>query len=135
MLAYIGEGLASLPVFQNANSAWTPNRFGEPYITGSTAGYLVGFLLAALVVGWLVERFGADHAPWSTLLVLLVGNLVIYVPGLLWLSTWLASHGVTASVWQAGLLPFLVGDTMKLLAAAVVVPSAWDLVERIRGRI
>lgn len=133
LLAYIAEGLAGLPVFQNGNSAWVPNRFGEPYITGSTAGYLVGFVAAAFVVGWLAERYGADRAPWAAVLMLVVGNVVIYGPGLLWLNFWLGMHGVAATVWQAGLLPFLVGDTMKLLAAAVVLPSAWDLVRRISG--
>lgn len=133
LLAYLGEGLIGLPVFQNANSAWTPTRFGEPYITGSTLGYLVGFVLAAFVVGWLAERYGLDRAPWGTALMLLAGNVVLYFPGLLWLNVWAPAHGLTQSVWQLGLLPFLVGDTIKLLAAAVLVPSAWDLVRRFRG--
>lgn len=133
LLVYIAEGLVGLPVYQNGNSAWVPNRFGEPYIFGSTAGYLVGFVVAAFVVGWLTERYGMDRAPWSTVLLLLAGNVVLYVPGLLWLSIWAPAHGLTQSVWQLGLLPFLVGDTIKLLAAAVAVPSAWDLVRRIRG--
>ena len=133
LLAYLAEGFANLPVFQNFNTAWTPNRFGEPYFTGSSAGFLVGFVLTAFVVGWLAERFAADRAPWSTVLMLLVGNVVLYAPGLLWLSFWLPAHGAAASVWQAGVLPFLVGDTLKLLAAAVLVPSAWDLVRAVRG--
>lgn len=132
LLTYLGEGFLGLPVFQNGNSAWVPDRFGEPYILGSTLGYLVGFVLAAFLVGWLAERFGLDRVPWATVLLLFAGNVAIYIPGLLWLAFWLPAHGITTSVLQAGLLPFLVGDTMKLLAAAVLVPSAWDLVQRFR---
>jgi biotin transport system substrate-specific component len=129
MIAYIGAGLAGLPVFAQGSSAWAPlNRFGEPPIAGPTAGYLVGFVMAAFVVGWLAERYGMDRAPWSAALMLLVGNVVLYVPGLIWLQMWLTAHGVPSSVWQAGLLPFIAGDVIKLLAAAIVAPSAWAVV-------
>src|SRR5947199_8956990 len=47
LFAYIAEGLVGLPVFQSGNSAWVPNRFGEPYIVATPPGYLVGFGLAA----------------------------------------------------------------------------------------
>lgn len=133
LLAYIGEGLAGLPVYQAGNSAWVLNRFGEPYIRGSTVGYLVGFVLAAFVVGWLVERYQMDRAPSRMLVLMLVGNVVLYVPGLLWLQMWLTAHEVALSAWQAGLLPFLPGDALKLMAAAIVGPAGWDLVRSIRG--
>lgn len=134
LLAYVGEGLLGLPVFQGGNSAWAPNRFGEPYIVGSTLGYLVGFVLAAFVVGWLVERYALDRNPRRMLLLMLIGNLVIYVPGLLWLQWWLTAHQVPATAWQAGLLPFLPGDAVKLLAASVAGPAAWAIVRSVRGR-
>jgi biotin transport system substrate-specific component len=130
LLVYIVEGLVGLPVFQSGNTAWVPNRFGEPYIVGSTVGYLVGFVIAAFVVGWLAERRGMDREVWSAALLLLVGNVVLYVPGLLWLQFWLSGHGITTSVWDAGLVPFLWGDLAKLLLAAMVVPVAWRLVGR-----
>src|SRR5438045_2568511 len=122
LLVYIGEGLVGLPVFQGGNSAWMLNRFGEPYIVGSTAGYLVGFVLAAFVVGWLTERRGMDREVWSAALLLLIGNVVLYIPGLLWLQFWLSGHGVQTPVWEAGLLPFVWGDIIKLILAASVVP-------------
>ena len=131
LLAYIGEGLIGLPVFQSANNAWLPNRFGEPYIVGTTLGYLVGFVLAAYVVGWLTERFGMDREVWSAALLLLVGNIVLYVPGLLWLNFWLTGHGVQTPVWEAGLLPFIWGDVVKLILAATVVPAAWRVIGRL----
>jgi biotin transport system substrate-specific component len=130
--AYLGEGLLGLPVFQGLNSAWVPNRFGEPYILGSTAGYLVGFLLAAFVVGWLAERYAMSRVPPRMMLLMVLGNLVIYVPGLLWLNVWLNAHEVPVSVWQAGLLPFLPGDGVKLVAASLLVPGAWEAVSRLR---
>jgi biotin transport system substrate-specific component len=128
LLLYIAEGLAGLPVFQSGNNAWVPNRFGEPYIVGPTLGYLVGFVIAAFVVGWLAERRGMDREVWSAALLLLVGNIVLYIPGLLWLQLWLTGHAVPTSVWDAGLLPFLWGDLIKLILAAIVVPGAWRLV-------
>lgn len=130
ILAYLAEGLAGLPVFQNGNSAWMPNRLGEPYITGTTLGYLVGFVIAAYVVGWLAERRGMDREVWSAALLLLVGNVVLYIPGLLWLQFWLTGHGIPTPVWDAGLLPFIWGDLIKLILAATIVPGAWRLVGR-----
>ena len=131
LLAYIGEGLLGLPVFQSGNSAWVPNRFGEPYIVGTTLGYLVGFVLAAYVVGLLAERYGMDREVWSAALLLLVGNVVLYIPGLLWLQFWLTGHGTPTSAWEAGLVPFLGGDVIKLILAAAVVPAAWRFVGRL----
>jgi biotin transport system substrate-specific component len=130
LLAYIAEGLVGLPVFQSGNSAWVPNRFGEPYIVGTTLGYLIGFVLAAYVVGWLAERFSMDREVWSAALLLLVGNIALYIPGLLWLQFWLSGHGVQTTVWEAGLIPFLWGDVVKLILAATVVPIAWRFVGR-----
>jgi biotin transport system substrate-specific component len=131
VIVYLAEGLAGLPVFAGGNSAWVPNRFGEPYITGPTAGFLVGFVIAAFVVGLLAERRGMDRDVLSAAALLLVGNLVLYIPGLAWLQFWLTSHGLDTSVWQAGLLQFIPGDVIKLIAAALVVPAAWRVVPRL----
>ena len=130
LLAYIGEGLLGLPVFQSGNNAWLPNRFGEPYIIGTTLGYLVGFVFAAYVVGLLAERYGMDREVWSAGLLLLVGNIVLYVPGLVWLQFWLTNHGAPTSALEAGLIPFLWGDLIKLILAATIVPVAWRFVGR-----
>ncbi len=139
LLVYIGEGLATLPVYQSGNNAWVLNRFGEPYILGSTLGYLVGFVIAAFVVGWLTERRGMDREVWSAALLLLVGNVVLYIPGLLWLQLWLNVHAeaaatlgiaLSSSALDVGLLPFIPGDIVKLILAAVLVPGAWRFVGR-----
>ncbi len=133
LVAYIGEGLLGLPVFQGGNAAWAPNRFGEPYIVGSTAGYLVGFVAAAFVVGWLAERYGMSRSPLRMAALMLVGNVVLYIPGLVWLHSWLTLHEVPVTVWQAGLLPFLPGDAIKLIAASIASPSAWHFARSARG--
>lgn len=123
MLAYLSEGLAGLPVFASFNSAWTPSSMGMPVIVGPTAGYLVGFVVAAFVVGWLAER-GWDRQAWSTVVAMVIGNAIIYLFGVAWLSTLLQS--VSKGI-QFGMLPFLVGDAIKIAIAAGVLPGAWVL--------
>jgi len=76
---YLAEGAAGLPVF-----AGTPEKgIGLAYMLGGTGGYLVGFLLAVGAVGWLAER-GFDRNFFTTALAMLLGNVLIYAPGLLW---------------------------------------------------
>jgi len=114
---YLLEGAFGLPVF-----AGTPEKgIGLAYIAGPTGGYLVGFLLAAAACGWLAER-GWDRSVAKTAAAMLIGNVVIYVPGLLWLG---ALVGWDKPVLAWGLTPFLLGDLTKLALAAVVLPAIW----------
>lgn len=120
LLLYLAEGAVGLPVF-----AGTPERgLGLTYMVGSTGGYLLGFLLAALVVGLLAEA-GWDRTVPLAAAAMLIGNVVIYVPGLLWLGTVL---GWDNPILQWGLTPFIVGDLVKLALAALLMPAAWRLV-------
>lgn len=112
--AYLLAGGLGLAVFTGWNAGWAT-------FAGPTGGYLVGFLLAAAVVGALAER-GWDRRPASAALAMLVGNLIIYACGLSWLAT-LAPDLPTTLQW--GLWPFLPGDLVKLLTAAAVLPAAW----------
>lgn len=92
-------------------------------LTGATAGYLLGFVGAAYVVGWLAEK-GLERSVRTSILPFLIGTLIIYIFGVAWLSL------VMGSVIKAivsGLLPFLIGDAIKLLAAALALPAAWGL--------
>lgn len=126
LLLYLGQGLLGLPVFALGTSAWSPSRIpGLPVILGPTAGYLLAFPVAAWVVGRLAER-GWDRRPWSTALAMLLGNLVIYVGGLAWLARF-TGPGAALSL---GMVPFLPGDLLKLLAAAALLPSAWVVLRR-----
>ena len=124
LLLYMAEGAVGLPVF-----AGTPEKgIGLAYMLGGTGGYLVGFVLAAALVGWLAER-GWDRNPVATASAMLLGNMVIYAPGLIWLG-WL--FGWDKPILEWGLTPFLVGDAVKLLLAAAVLPLAWKAVRRWR---
>lgn len=122
LLAYLAEGLAGLPVFANGASAWTPSSAGVPTIVGPTAGYLFSFPVAALVVGALAER-GWDRRVWTAAAAMVVGQAVVYVGGL----SWLAQLVGPGRAVELGLLPFLLGDAVKLLAATLALPAGWRL--------
>lgn len=102
MLAYIVEGLAGLPVF----AAGTRGP--------ATYGYLAGFVVAAFIVGWLCER-GWDRDPPRLLTAMIAGEVGIYVFGLLWLARFVPASKLLA----LGFFPFLLGDAVKLVAAAL----------------
>ena len=120
VLLYLAEGAVGLPVF-----AGTPERgIGLTYMVGTTGGYLLGFLLAALVVGLLAEA-GWDRSVPLAAVAMLIGNVVIYIPGLLWLGS---VAGWDNPILQWGLTPFIVGDLVKLAIAALLMPAVWRLV-------
>ncbi len=120
VLLYLAEGAVGLPVFSG-----TPEKgIGLAYMMSTTGGYLVGFVLAAGAVGFLAER-GWDRSPVKTALAMLLGNILIYMTGLLWLGTIV---GWDKPVLAWGLTPFLAGDAVKIAAAAVLMPLVWRLV-------
>ena len=109
MALYLAEGAAGLPVF-----AGTPERgIGLAYMAGPTAGYLVGFVLAAALVGWGLTR---TRRPLAILGVMLLGAVVIDAAGLAWLSALLGP----AKAVRLGLLPFAIGDGLKVLLASAL---------------
>jgi len=119
---YLLEGAVGLPVF-----AGTPEKgIGLVYMMGPTGGYLLGFFLAACVCGWLAER-GWDRSVTTTALAMLIGNVIIYLPGLLWLGSLL---GWDKPILEWGLTPFILGDAFKLALAAALLPMAWKLLRR-----
>lgn len=116
---YLAEGAAGLPVFAGGAS-------GLAYMLGPTGGYLIGFVAAAFVVGALAER-GWDRRIVWTAIAMVIGNLVIYLFGTLWLSTILGSIGTALS---KGVLLFIPGDIAKIVVAAVALPGGWRLIRR-----
>lgn len=122
VLLYLAEGAAGLPVF-----AGTPEKgIGLAYMLSSTGGYLFGYVLAAVGCGWLAER-GFDRHFSLTALAMLVGNALIYIPGLLYLGS---LYGWDKPILEWGLYPFLLGDLTKLALATAVLPLAWRLLDR-----
>jgi len=120
----LGMGAMGAPIF----AGW---QGGPAVFMGPTGGYLVGFVAAAFVVGFLAER-GWDRRTWSMALAMLIGNSVIYAIGLPWLSIWLGHVASADSVLSVGLYPFIPGDLIKLVLVAVALPSGWALLNRFR---
>ncbi|MCH2675841.1 MAG: biotin transporter BioY [Dehalococcoidia bacterium] len=87
----------------------------------ASGGYIVGFIPAAFVVGFLCER-GWDTKSWI-MVAMLAGNVVLYVPGLIQLSFFVPDN----KVMEYGLYPFIAGDMIKLYIAAISMPAAWGL--------
>jgi biotin transport system substrate-specific component len=118
MALYVAEGAAGLPVFAGGTA-------GPGVLLGPTGGYLVGFIAAAFVTGWLAER-GWDRRPLTTALAMVLGNVVIYLLGVSWLSLFV---GVTKAP-LLGMVPFFPGDLLKIVLATLALPGAWWILRR-----
>lgn len=114
MVLYLALGAFGLPVFAGGES-------GLAYLSGATLGYLIGFVLAAFVIGLLAER-GLERSVRTSLIPFLVGTILIYICGVAWLAVVLGSFSKAVA---AGLLPFLIGDAIKLVAASIALPAGW----------
>ena len=131
LVAYLALGAAGEPVF-----AGTPEKgVGLAYMLGATGGYLVGFVGAAGVVGWLAER-GWDRSILTTALAMVIGLVVLYVPGVLWLAYGFPllpafaefnGFGIAKGI-EYGVFPFLWIDAIKLAVAVIAFPAIWRLV-------
>jgi biotin transport system substrate-specific component len=158
LLLYMLVGMFVLPVF-TPGSAATAGSWDAHFILPwagnervlwelANGGYIVGFVLAAGLVGFLAEH-RVDRGPWVQV-GMLAGNALLYVPGLLWLgyliatdwtapggsaplSELIAGSGDIDKTLKGGLYPFIVGDLMKLLGAAATLPAAWWVVGKMRG--
>ncbi len=118
LILYLVEGALGLPFFAGGAS-------GVGILTGATAGYLIGFVIAAYAVGLLAER-GLERSVRTSIIPFLVGTIVIYICGVAWLAIVLGGLGKAI---VAGVVPFLIGDAIKLVAASLVLPAAWKLVK------
>jgi biotin transport system substrate-specific component len=118
-LLYAALGLVGVPWFAGASSGYVSASFG----------YILGFVAAAALVGWLAQR-GWTRTPWRTAAAMVLGNLAIYAIGVPWLK---ATLGLTwAKALSLGLQPFLVADLLKAALAAGLFTAAWALVDRRR---
>lgn len=117
MLIYLVAGTLGVPWFAAGASGWP----------AATAGYLLGFVLAAALIGQLAA-LGADRRPFHTIGLMAAGNALIYLIGVPWLAFSTGIDLITAL--DAGLVPYVLGDTVKTLLAAALLPGAWLLVNR-----
>ena len=156
MLVYMLLGMFLMPAFAPAGSFLSEQtvHFILPWSgTGgliwdlSSGGYIVGFILAAYLVGLLSER-GWDRKTKISL-AMVIGNTSIYIFGLAWLGFVIAFQSINPELTyydaiggsnvldktlRAGLYPFIAGDALKLLLAGMAIPGAWELVRRFRGK-
>ena len=119
LLLYLTEGALGLPVFAGGAS-------GVGYMLGPTGGYLVGFVVAAGVVGRLAQRGWDRRLVWPAV-AMVIGNVIIYACGVAWLAVFLGD------LWGAlvnGMLLFVVGDLIKIAVAALTLPGGWKLARR-----
>ncbi|MEM8633144.1 MAG: biotin transporter BioY [Pseudomonadota bacterium] len=125
ILGYMLIGALGFDVFASSSA----ESFGLTYMMGGTGGYLVGYVLATLALGMAARR-GLDRSVGGMALAMLVGNALIYIPGLLWLGQ---LYGWDKPILAWGLTPFLVGDALKLALAALLVPALWKLIGSARS--
>ena len=120
MALYLAQGAIGLPFFSGGDSGAEFLR-----LSAATGGYLWGFVLSAVVVGWLAER-GWDRSIRSSIGAMFLGEVVLYLVGIPWLMR--AIDVPLGDALALGLAPFVVGDTLKLLLAAGLLPTGWRLV-------
>lgn len=116
-LLYVAMGAIGLPFYAGGASGWE-------FASGATGGYLLGFVAAAWVVGKLAEQ-QQDRKIGTAIGAFLTGNLVIYAFGIVGLMA-ATSMNLTEAVTN-GMAPFIIGDTIKVLLAAGLLPTAWKL--------
>ena len=121
------RGLATVALYILAGVAGLPVFAAIPGV--ASYGYIAGFALAAIVVGWLAEH-GWDRTLPRSLVAMLAGEVAILLCGMVWLARFVGWGNVIA----LGLTPFLAGDVLKLLAAALLLPAAWGVVRATLGR-
>jgi len=126
VVAYLAEGFVGLPVF----TATPPAAAGPLYFLGPTGGFLAGFILLALIVGYAADR-GWDRSFVRLFGAMIAADVVVFILGFAWLALFAQAGGHTgigfAGAWTYGVMPFLLGDLLKIALAAALVPASWGL--------
>lgn len=122
ILGYMIIGALGFDVFAGSSA----ENAGLSYMMGGTGGYLVGYVLATLTLGY-AARAGWDRSVVMMGVALLIANALIYLPGVAWLPV-VYSDKTLAWAIEVGMTPFLIGDAVKLGLAALLIPGLWKLV-------
>jgi biotin transport system substrate-specific component len=125
MAIYWALGAIGLPFYTEASGGWD-------VAVGATGGYLVGFIVAAWVVGLLAER-GQDRTVASAIPAFLAGSVVIYLFGVSWLYYSVDAIDSMTAALAAGFTPFVIGDLIKVVLAGLLLPLAWKIVDRAKS--
>jgi biotin transport system substrate-specific component len=121
LLLYLWLGVAGAPIYAHHEHGWN-------VLTSASGGYIVGFVIASAVTGWLAEHRW-DRRFSSSVSAMLTGNVIIYLVGLPWLAVVLNTN--LEKTLEYGLYPFVPGDVFKLYLAGALLPAAWRVVERV----
>jgi biotin transport system substrate-specific component len=128
-LPFYAQGASGLDTFISRDPDGT-------LVFGATAGYLLGFALAAIITGRLAE-IGWDRNVVGAVAAMLIGNVAIYLIGVPWIALLVVPPDLAAERWQTaaawGLTPFVIVDAIKLVLAALAFPVAWWIVGRRAG--
>jgi Uncharacterized conserved protein len=119
---YLFGGALGLPVFAKSG-------LGIAYLFGPTGGFLFGFFFAAVACGWFAER-GFDRSYVKLFISLLIGNILLYALGLIWLGKIV---GWDKPILELGFYPFVLGDLIKILLVVILLPSVWKYVDRFKN--
>lgn len=122
---YLIVGALGFNVFASSSA----QEYGLAYMSGATGGYLLGYVFATLIMG-VLARQGWDRSPLKMAGAMLLGNIAIYAPGLLWLGVF---YGWDKPILAWGLYPFIIGDLLKLSLAAMLIPAAWKCIKSNKG--
>ena len=120
MSLYWVLGAVGLPFYAEGQGGWSA-------ATGATGGYLVGFVVAAALIGYLAER-RQDRSVATAIPAFIAGSVIIYLFGITWLA-----HSLdvgSARAMELGLTPFVLGDLVKATLAGLALPAAWKWVGR-----
>jgi biotin transport system substrate-specific component len=118
VITYLFEGISGLPVFAHA-------QFGLIHLFGPTGGYLIGFIPAAFICGFLVEN-GWGKTFLSSTGIMFVGTIVIFISGLTWLKIFVGNE----NIWVMGFYPYLTGAVIKIVLAASIYRLSWQVIDK-----
>jgi len=123
LVTYLAQGAMGLPVFAGGGA-------GLAYMMGPTGGFLLGFVLVAFIAGFAADRGATRNLLWAVPAAL-VASAAVYIPGLAWPAVAMGTEW--SALWSGWMAPFLMGDALKAVIAALIVTGAWAALRQARG--